>query len=115
MAKLTQAQVKEMAKANVLKTFEDVIRSNEEAVILGNVAYIPTEVEDKTIWVEVKLTSKNWYDTATTTAFDIGETIEEYETEQEIRRKRDEEREAKKKAKLAKQAERKKKKEEEEE
>ena len=114
MAKLTQAQVKALAKENVLGMFKDKIVENDEAVILDNIAYIPTEVNGQEIWVEMKFTSKNWYDTSTTTAFDIGAVIEEYETEQEIRKRKAEEKEAKKKAKLAKQAERKKKTEENE-
>jgi hypothetical protein len=61
------------------------------AEYVGNVAYIPMTYGDVEVWVEVKLTAKNWYDSKSSTGntikgFDVFEKQREYEAEMEVKR-----------------------------
>lgn len=84
MAKMTAAQVKEIAKANVLES----LKENYEALgaeMVGNVAYIPQTVDGIEVWVEIKLTTKQWTNTKVADAFDPFVAREVYEEDQRIK------------------------------
>lgn len=60
MAKMTQAQMREEAKKLALKEIQ-LSKYFEPA---GKDAFsVPVMVNDTEIWVEVKMTAKNWYET----------------------------------------------------
>ena len=88
--KMTTPVIKATAKADVLDFLRPtLIEMNAEFV--GNMAYIPVTYDDVEVWVEVKLTTKNWYDSKSSTGnvikgFDVFEKQKEYEEEQEIKR-----------------------------
>ena len=98
MAKMTTAQIKETAKNIVLEKLVPTYESlNVEMV--GNVAYVPLTVEGVELWVEVKLTTKQWTSTKVSEAFDPFVAREDYEAE---KRMKDEEKAIKAKEKEAK-------------
>ena len=67
--KMTAAEIKATAKENVLNVLRDVLESNG-AEMVGNTAYIPQTVGEQEVWVEVKLTTKQYTDTKVSKAFD---------------------------------------------
>lgn len=82
--KMTAAEIKATAKENVLNVLRDVLESNG-AEMVGNTAYLPQTVGEQEVWVEVKLTTKQYTDTKVSKAFDPFVAREEYETEQAIK------------------------------
>lgn len=93
--KMTAAEIKATAKAEVLAELSAKLEELG-AEMVGNVAYIPQTIGEQEVWVEVKLTTKQYTDTKVSKAFDPFVAREEYEAEQEIKRA---EAEAKAKAK----------------
>ena len=93
--KMTAAEIKATAKAEVLAELSAKL-DELGAEMVGNVAYIPQTVGEQEVWVEVKLTTKQYTDTKVSKAFDPFVAREEYEEEQKIKR---DEAEAKAKAK----------------
>lgn len=93
--KMTAAEIKAAAKVNVLAELSAKLEELG-AEMVGNVAYIPQTIGEQEVWVEVKLTTKQYTDTKVSKAFDPFVAREEYEAEQEIKRA---EAEAKAKAK----------------
>ena len=86
MAKMTMAQMKETAKAIVLEKLEKVYEDLGVEMV-GNVAYAPITVEGQEMWVEVKLTTKQWTSTKVSDAFDPFVAREEYEAEKKMKEK----------------------------
>lgn len=84
MAKMTAAQIKENAKLNVLNALKEFYESMG-AEMVGNVAYIPQTVDGIEVWVEIKLTTKQWTNTKVADAFDPFVAREAYEAEQKIK------------------------------
>ena len=84
MAKMTMAQMKETAKAIVLEKLEKVYEDLGVEMV-GNVAYVPLTVEGQEMWVEVKLTTKQWTSTKVSEAFDPFVARQEYEEEQRMK------------------------------
>lgn len=84
MAKMTMAQMKETAKTIVLEEFKKVYK-DLDAEMVGNVAYVPLTVEGQEMWVEVKLTTKQWTSTKVSEAFDPFIARQEYEEEQRMK------------------------------
>lgn len=82
--KMTAAEIKATAKANVLSALS-VKLEELGAEMVGNVAYIPQTVGEQEVWVEVKLTTKQYTDTKVSKAFDPFIAREEYEAEQAIK------------------------------
>lgn len=83
--KMTAAEIKATAKAEVLAELS--AKLDELGVeMVGNVAYVPKTVGGQEVWVEVKLTTKQYTDTKVSKAFDPFVAREEYEAEQEIKR-----------------------------
>lgn len=93
--KMTAAEIKATAKAQVLEMLQGTL-DTANAEMVGNTGYIPLTVGGQEVWVEVKLTTKNWTDTKVSKAFDPFVARENYETEQAIKKA---EAEAKAKAK----------------
>ena len=93
--KMTAAEIKATAKAEVLAELSAKL-DELGAEMVGNVAYVPQTIGEQEVWVEVKLTTKQYTDTKVSKAFDPFVAREEYEAEQEIKRA---EAEAKAKAK----------------
>lgn len=93
--KMTAAEIKALAKVNVLNELTSKLEELG-AEMVGNTAYIPQTIGEQEVWVEVKLTTKQYTDTKVSKAFDPFVAREEYEAEQEIKRL---EAESKKKAK----------------
>lgn len=93
--KMTAAEIKATAKVNVLAELSAKLEELG-AEMVGNVAYVPQTIGEQEVWVEVKLTTKQYTDTKVSKAFDPFVAREEYEAEQEIKRA---EAEAKAKAK----------------
>ena len=93
--KMTAAEIKATAKMNVLAELSAKLEELG-AEMVGNVAYVPQTIGEQEVWVEVKLTTKQYTDTKVSKAFDPFVAREEYEAEQEIKRA---EAEAKAKAK----------------
>ncbi len=95
MAKVTMAQMKEMAKVAAVAGFA----VPESAEQVGTFTYaVPVEVEGQEVWVETTFTAKNWYDTKTSKAYDPFEKQAEWKAEMA-------EREAKAEAKAKEKAE----------
>ena len=84
MAKMTTAQIKEVAKAKVLEALSPSYE-NLSAEMVGNVAYVPLTIEGIELWVEVKLTTKQWTNTKVSEAFDPFLARQEYEDEQKMK------------------------------
>lgn len=101
--KITAAQVKEMAKRNVLATLAGAFE-NAGAERYGSdfEMAIPTTVEGQEVWVGVVLTAKQYTKTKVSDPFDPFELREEYDTEQEIKAKEKAENAAKKERKIKK-------------
>ena len=93
--KMTAAEIKANAKINVLAELSAKLEELG-AEMVGNVAYIPQTIGEQEVWVEVKLTTKQYTDTKVSKAFDPFVAREEYEAEQAIKQA---EAEAKAKAK----------------
>ena len=88
--KMTTPVIKATAKIDVFDAIKPTL-DNLNAEYVGNVAYIPMTYGDIEVWVEVKLTTKNWYDSKSSIGnvikgFDVFEKQREYEEEQEIKR-----------------------------
>ena len=83
--KMTAAEIKATAKAEVLAELSAKL-DELGAEMVGNVAYIPQTVGEQEVWVEVKLTTKQYTDTKVSKAFDPFVAREEYEEEQKIKR-----------------------------
>ena len=88
--KMTTPVIKATAKADVFESIKPAL-DEMNAEYVGNVAYIPMTYGDVEVWVEVKLTAKNWYDSKSSTGntikgFDVFEKQREYEAEMEIKR-----------------------------
>lgn len=98
--KMTAAEIKATAKVEVAEMLKETLTA-ANAEMVGLTGYIPLTIGDQEVWVEVKLTTKNWTDTKVSKAFDPFVAREEYETEQEIKRA-DAERKAKEKEEKAK-------------
>lgn len=77
---MSNPAMKETAKAIVMKPLSTVFEGLG-ATMVGNTAYIPTDVQGQRIFVEVKVTAKNWYDTKTSLACDPEEILREYNEE----------------------------------
>ncbi len=105
MAKLTQAQIKEMAKANIMSGLNIDLENTyqTDAYTFAVPTYIDIDGTETEIFVEIKLTAKNWYDTKTTKAFNPVEKENEYKGIIAEREQKEAERIAKKNAKIAKQ------------
>lgn len=101
---MTQAQMKENAKAQVKEMLDEALATANAETVGGFEFAIPTEVNGQEIWVEVKLTAKNWYDTKTTKAYDPFEKSNEYKGVLADRQRRADEAAAKKAKKIAKSA-----------
>lgn len=99
MAKMKVAEIKAMAKAETLKELQGGSLDWESIEFVGQTAYVRREYDGQEVWVEIKLTTKNWYDTKTSVAFDPFARQEEYEAEQAMKQA---EAEAKAKAKAEK-------------
>lgn len=82
--KMTAAEIKATAKAEVLAELSAKLEELG-AEMVGNVAYIPQTVGEQEVWVEIKLTTKQYTDTKVSKAFDPFVAREEYETEQAIK------------------------------
>lgn len=82
--KMTAAEIKATAKVKVLSELSAKLEELG-AEMVGNVAYIPQTVGEQEVWVEVKLTTKQYTDTKVSKAFDPFVAREEYETEQSIK------------------------------
>lgn len=82
--KMTATEIKATAKANVLSELSAKLEKLG-AEMVGNVAYIPQTVGEQEVWVEVKLTTKQYTDTKVSKAFDPFIAREEYEAEQAIK------------------------------
>ena len=67
---MTQSAMKENAKANVFGFLEEAITANGGEQVDAYTYAIPTVVNEQEIWVEVKLTSKNWNKTKVSEAYD---------------------------------------------
>lgn len=93
--KMTAAEIKANAKVNVLSALTDTLTALN-AEMVGNTAYIPQTIGEQEVWVEVKLTTKQYTNTKVSKAFDPFVAREEYEAEQAIKQA---EAEAKAKAK----------------
>lgn len=100
--KITQAQMKEMAKANIAQVFAEAIESHNGEKVDSYTYAIPTEVNGQEIWVEVKFTSKNWYKTTRSEAYDPFEVQSAYNEKIRQREADKAERERKKAEKIAK-------------
>ena len=88
--KMTTPVIKATAKADVFESIKPAL-DEMNAEYVGNVAYIPMTYGDVEVWVEVKLTAKNWYDSKSSTGntikgFDVFEKQREYEAEMEVKR-----------------------------
>ena len=88
--KMTTPVIKATAKNDVFEAIKPTL-DNLNAEYVGNVAYIPMMYGDVEVWVEVKLTTKNWYDSKssignTIKGFDVFEKQREYEAEMEVKR-----------------------------
>ena len=88
--KMTTPVIKATAKSEVFEALKPTL-DNLNAEYVGNVAYIPMIYGDTEVWVEVKLTTKNWYDSKSSIgnvikAFDVFEKQREYEAEMEVKR-----------------------------
>lgn len=65
--KMTQAEIRKIAKERALTEIQ-FSKNFENA---GQDAFaVPIMVDDTEVWVEVKITAKNWYDTARSKAYD---------------------------------------------
>ena len=84
MAKMTTAQIKEVAKENVLVNLKELYE-NMGAEMVGKIAYVPQTVDGVEVWVEIKLTTKQWTNTKVSDAFDPFIAREEFETEQKMK------------------------------
>jgi hypothetical protein len=82
--KITAAEIKATAKANVLAELSSKLEELG-AEMVGNVAYIPQTVGEQEVWVEVKLTTKQYTDTSVSKAFDPFVARENYESEQAVK------------------------------
>jgi hypothetical protein len=100
---MTSAQIKESAKSTVLAKFT-ALYDSLSAEMVGNIAYIPVTVGGQEVWVEVKLTTKQWTDTKVSDAFDPFTAREEYEEEQRIKAEEKAIKEKEKAAKVARSA-----------
>lgn len=88
--KMNTPTIKALAKSDVFESIKPTL-DELNAEYIGNVAYIPMNYEDVEVWVEVKLTTKNWYDSKSSTGnvikgFDVFEKQREYNEEMEIKR-----------------------------
>ena len=88
--KMTSPVIKATAKADVFEAIKSTL-DGLNAEYIGNIAYIPMNYDDVEVWVEVKLTTKNWYDSKSSTGniikgFDVFEKQREYNQEMEIKR-----------------------------
>lgn len=83
--KFTAAEIKANAKAEVLS---EIMPKLEElnAEMVGNVAYVPRTIGDQEVWVEVKLTTKQYTDTVKSKAFDPFEARAVYEEDMAIKK-----------------------------
>lgn len=101
--KITAAQIKEMAKRNVLAILSEAFE-NAGAERYGSdfEMAIPTTVEDQEVWVGVVLTAKQYTKTKVSDPFDPFELREEYDTEQAIKAKEKADAAAKKAKKISK-------------
>ena len=83
--KMTMAQIKAAAKE---KVFNALAQKYEElsGEVIGSNAYIPVTIGDQELWVEVKLTSKQYTDTKVSKAFDPFVAREAYEADLTIKR-----------------------------
>lgn len=98
MAKVTMAQMKEMAKVAAVASFA----VPESAEQVGSFTYaVPVEVEGQEVWVEVAFTAKQWYATKVAEAYDPFEKQVEWKAEMA---EREAKAEAKAKAKAEKEA-----------
>ena len=107
MAKMTSAQVKENGKVQVLDKLTPVLEEMG-AEMVGKTAYVPLTVDGIEIWVEVKLTTKQWTDTKVSEAFDPFVAREEYEAEMQIKAEEKAVKAREKEAKIARSAEKRK-------
>lgn len=103
--KITMAQKKAMAKANVLKGLTDALATFEPEYV-GSTPYVRQEIDGTEIWIEVKLTAKNNTDVhkkdgTVVLAFDPFVAREDYEAEQAIKAEKTAEKEKAKAAKIA--------------
>jgi hypothetical protein len=101
--KTTAAQIKEMAKRNVLDTLADAFE-NVGAERYGSdfEMAIPTIVEGQELWVGIVLTAKQYTKTKVSDPFDPFVLREEYDAEQNIKAKQKAENAAKKAKKISK-------------
>ena len=83
--RMTAAEIKATANVNVLGALSDKLEELG-AEMVGNVAYVPQTIGEQEVWVEVKLTTKQYTDTKVSKAFDPFVARAEYEEEQEIKR-----------------------------
>ena len=100
MAKMTMAQMKEIAKAQVLEKLASTYEGMNVEMV-GNVAYVPLTVEGQEMWVEIKLTTKQWTNTKVSDAFDPFVAREQYEEEMKIKAEEKAIKEKEKEAKIA--------------
>lgn len=94
--KATAAKIKAEAKKAVMEAIEQGKWAELEVENVGPVPYVPVLVNELEVWVELKLTTKQWTDTKISSAFDPFTAAQEYEEEMRIKA---EEAEAAKKAK----------------
>ena len=94
--KATAAKIKAEAKRAVMEAIEQGKWAELEVENVGPVPYVPVLANELEVWVELKLTTKQWTDTKISSAFDPFTAAQEYEEEMRIKA---EEAEAAKKAK----------------
>ena len=97
--KMTAMAMKAAARKLVLDELQKGVSLNDlNAEFVGAVPYIPTCINGQEIWVEIKLTSKQFTDTERTPAFDVFEAQEAFRIETEQKEKEKERKKAEKEA-----------------
>lgn len=95
--KPTAAVIKAAAKKLVFDALQAGTPLNDlQAEFVGAVPYIPVSINEQEVWVEIKLTTKQWTDSKRAKAFDPFEAQAEFE---ETRAAKEKEAEIKKKNK----------------
>lgn len=94
--KATAMQIKTEAKKAAMEAIQAGNWNDLGAEYVGPTPYIPVQVNGQEVWVEVKLTTKQWTDSKAFHAFDPFAAAEEYEENMRIKAQ---EAEAAKKAK----------------
>lgn len=92
----TAAKIKAEAKRIVMEAIQAGKWNELEPEFVGATPYVPATINETEVWVEIKLTTKQWTDTKVSSAFDPFAAAAQYEEEMRIK---EEETAAAKKAK----------------